>query len=544
MYWSDFDIWKFLAGLGIFMYGMFLLEEAIKQLSGRTFKILIRKSTTGRIRSIFTGLFSTAVLQSSSAVTLMTLTFVGAGMMTMQNAIGVVLGTNLGTTATSWLVATIGFKINIEGFFLPLIGLGGLGLIFLSKSPRYNGISRLLVGLGFLFMGLEYMKLSVEGFTTSFDLSLIPHYGTFFYVLVAIIMTAVMQSSSATIAIILTALHTGLLTFSEGAAMVIGANIGTTTTVMLGAVGGIPLKRQVALSHLIFNIFTGIVAFLSLPLLTKLILELIDGTNNVVLGVTLFHTIFNLLGVLLFLPFIGVLVKLLQRVYPEKKFESTQFIANTSSDLPEAAVVAVRNETLHVFTLTLHLISQLFHLEKPQEKGKRLLFSEILGISKKQKTPIELFDEIQATNNAILIFASKISLEGLDVTEKKQHLHSSHIVLTLSQISKTILSIQSELEEIEASENVKVQELMRLICTTTRDNIVLLQKFLETAIDKQTAEVYQNQMKQEYKIIVEQITEAIENKLIEEKHISLLLMINGFATQTIRQLFRILEKQN
>ncbi|PKP19125.1 MAG: sodium:phosphate symporter, partial [Bacteroidetes bacterium HGW-Bacteroidetes-23] len=310
MHWSDFDIWKFLAGLGIFMYGMFLLEEAIKQLSGKAFKIFIRKSTTGRIRSIFTGLFSTAVLQSSSAVTLMTLTFVGAGMISMQNAIGVVMGTNLGTTATSWLVATIGFKINIEGLFLPLIGLGGLGLIFLSKSPRYNGISRLLVGLGFLFMGLEYMKLSVEGFTSSFDLASIPHYGMLFYVLIAIVMTSVMQSSSATIAIILTALHTGLITFSEGAAMVIGANIGTTTTVMLGALGGIAIKKQVALSHLIFNIFTGVVAFLSLPLLTKLILYLLSEDNNAVLGVTLFHTIFNLLGVLLFLPFIGILVKL------------------------------------------------------------------------------------------------------------------------------------------------------------------------------------------------------------------------------------------
>ena len=107
-----------------------------------------------------------------------------------------------------------------------------------------------------------------------------------------------------------------------------------------------------------------------------------------------------------------------------------------------------------------------------------------------------------------------------------------------------MLSIRSELEEIEASENLKVQELMKLIRNTTRDNLLLLQKFSETAIEKQTAEVYQNQMKQEYKMIVEQITKAIENKLIEEKHISLLLMVNGFATQTIRQLFRVMEKVN
>ncbi|MDP2159897.1 MAG: Na/Pi symporter [Flavobacterium sp.] len=541
MHWSDFDIWKFLAGLGIFMYGMFLLEEAIKQLSGRTFKILIRKSTTGKIRSIFTGLFSTAVLQSSSAVTLMTLTFVGAGLISMQNAIGVVMGTNLGTTATSWLVATIGFKINIEGLFLPLIGLGGLGLIFLSKSPRYNGISRLLVGLGFLFMGLEYMKLSVEGFTSSFDLASIPHYGTFFYVLIAIVMTSVMQSSSATIAIILTALHTGLITFSEGAAMVIGANIGTTTTVMLGALGGIPIKKQVALSHLIFNIFTGIVAFLSLPLLTKLIGLVMNGDNNAVLGVTLFHTLFNLLGVLLFLPFIGLLVKLLQKAYPERKYKTTEFIANASPDLPEAAVVAVRNETLQVYRLTLHLISVLFHLEKPEKKGQ--FFSSFLLSSKKQTNPIEVFEDIQSRVNVILIFSSKIHVSDLDNIEQKDLTNSNHMILTLSQVSKTIVSIRSELEEIQASENEKVQDLMQLISKTTVEHLVMLQNNSATLIEKHSMEIYQNQIKQEYKVIVENITEAIEQRLIQEKYISSLLMVNGFATQTIRQLFRILEKQ-
>ncbi|RAR50395.1 Na/Pi cotransporter family protein [Flavobacterium lacus] len=542
MHWSDFDIWKFLAGLGIFMYGMFLLEEAIKQLSGKAFKIFIRKSTTGRIRSIFTGLFSTAVLQSSSAVTLMTLTFVGAGMISMQNAIGVVMGTNLGTTATSWLVATIGFKINIEGLFLPLIGLGGLGLIFLSKSPRYNGISRLLVGLGFLFMGLEYMKLSVEGFTSSFDLASIPHYGMLFYVLIAIVMTSVMQSSSATIAIILTALHTGLITFSEGAAMVIGANIGTTTTVMLGALGGIAIKKQVALSHLIFNIFTGVVAFLSLPLLTKLILYLLSEDNNAVLGVTLFHTIFNLLGVLLFLPFIGILVKLLQSVYPEKRNETTQFISNATPDLPEAALVAVRNETMHVFKVTLDLIGLVYHLNQSKTKDERWFFSDLLFNTKKDKTPIDLFNNILSVNKSIIVFASKIPVNDLEELERRELTHYNHMVITLSQVAKTVISIGPEIDEIESSENPTVSQLMKLICDTTNSNLVVLHKIAESSVEKQTLEVYNNQIKQDYKMVVEKIAETIEKKLIQEKDISLLLMVNGIATQTIRQLFRTLEK--
>lgn len=131
------------------MFGMFLLEEAIRQVAGKAFKRFIRTTTTGKLRSIFTGIFSTAVLQSSLAVSLMTLAFAGAGIMTMQNAVGVILGTNIGTTITGWIVATVGFKINIEGISLPLIAIGGLGLIFLGSSPAILASARYLSALVF-----------------------------------------------------------------------------------------------------------------------------------------------------------------------------------------------------------------------------------------------------------------------------------------------------------------------------------------------------------------------------------------------------------
>jgi phosphate:Na+ symporter len=540
MDWNAFDYWKFLAGLGIFMYGMFLLEEAVKQLSGKTFKTFIRKSTTGKVRSIGTGLVATSVLQSSSAVTLMTITFVGAGMMTMQNAIGVVLGTNLGTTATSWLVATVGFKINIEGLFLPLIGTGGLGLIFLSKSPRYNGISRLLVGLGFLFMGLEYMKVSVEGFASGFDLSTLPHYGTWFYVVIGIILTSIMQSSSASIAVILTALHTGLMTFPEGAAMVIGANIGTTSTVMLGSLGAIPIKKQVALSHLIFNFFTGIVALLFLPLLSKLVVMMISPEEETVLAVTLFHTLFNLLGVMLFLPFIGILVRFLQKIYPEKKDSKIHFINQVSTDLPEAAVMAVKKESLRVFENTLKLIFRLLHLEKSKEK--KGLFASLFSNDKKEQSALELFEEIQQTNQTILVFASKIPIDNLEELDKKELNQATQMTLVTSQITKTLMSIQMELEELTQSEQITVDLVLNQIRNVTKEHLIYLKELIAQPISRDAHEQIQNKIKHDYKGIVGSITEQLKLKNIEEKEASLLLMINGFITQTIRQLFRTLER--
>jgi len=198
---SEFEIWMFLAGLGIFLFGMHMMEESIRVLSGGAFKSLIRKYTGTRLRAIFSGIFSTAVLQSSSAVSLMVLAFVGAGIMNLVQAISVMMGTKIGTTATAWIVAVFGFEFNIDSFSLPLIGIGGLGMILLAKSPRYVNISKFLVAFGFLFMGLDYMKSSVDQFSEMIDPAVFAGYGIIVFALAGMVMTAVMQSSSATIAL-------------------------------------------------------------------------------------------------------------------------------------------------------------------------------------------------------------------------------------------------------------------------------------------------------------------------------------------------------
>jgi len=242
----NLDFWKLLAGLGIFLFGMLLIEESVKSLSGRAFRRIIRMYTNGRLRSIGSGALVTALLQSSSAVSLMVLAFVGAGVMNMQNAIGVIMGSNIGTTLTAWIIATIGFKIKIEALAMPFIGLGAIGLILFKPSSKPFLVTRLFIGFGFLFLGLDFMKGSVESFAQTFSLEQFPDYGLWFYLLVGTLFTALMQASAATIAIVLTALNSGLITFDIGAVMVIGANIGTTITVLLGAIGGVQAKKESA----------------------------------------------------------------------------------------------------------------------------------------------------------------------------------------------------------------------------------------------------------------------------------------------------------
>ncbi|MGF1670021.1 MAG: Na/Pi cotransporter family protein, partial [Balneolaceae bacterium] len=257
---SEFELWTFLAGLGIFLFGMHMMEESIRLLSGGAFKSLIRRFTGTRPRAIFSGMTSTAILQSSSAVSLMVLAFVGAGIMSLTQAIAVMMGAKIGTTATAWIVAVFGFKMDIDAFSLPLIGIGGLGMIALARSPKYVNISKFLVAFGFLFMGLDYMKNSVDQISNMIDPAMFEGYGIVVFALVGMVLTAIMQSSSATIAIVLTMLFSGIISFASGAAMVIGANVGTTVTVLLGSIGALVSKKQAAVSLLVFTTTTAVLA--------------------------------------------------------------------------------------------------------------------------------------------------------------------------------------------------------------------------------------------------------------------------------------------
>jgi phosphate:Na+ symporter len=455
-----FDIWRFLAGLGIFLFGMHQLEDSVKSLSGRAFRRLISHYTRGRLRAIGSGAMVTAVLQSSSAVSLMVLAFVGAGVMSLENAIAVMLGANVGTTCTAWIVAFFGFKLRIDSFAFPLIGVAGLILIFAEVGSRLFNVSRLLIGFGFLFLGLDYMKVSVEGFSRTFDLSLFSDYGLWFYLLLGAGLTALMQSSSATLAIILTALHSRLLSFDMGAAMVIGANVGTTVTVLLGALGkGVLAKKMVGMSHLIFNLVTGFIAFLAIRPLIRLVGLGVDINANSVMGLALFHTLFNFLGVLIFYPAIGLLARTLVRVYPGRKTVLTLYLARTPVEVSDAAGAALGKEILHLLAECQRYNLRLLEIDEkpefdaelpPQKKGGRRLSLD------------ELYANIKLLHAEIFAYYAKLQAQKMEETE----VHNLERVIFASRnimnSIKNFKGIRADLEEFDGSENRYLNEQYRL----------------------------------------------------------------------------------
>lgn len=530
----DLDIWKLLAGLGIFLFGMHLIEDSVKTLSGRAFRRIIRVYTNGRLRSIGSGALVTALLQSSSAVSLMVLAFVGAGVMNMQNAIGVIMGSNIGTTLTAWIIATIGFKIKIETLALPFIGLAALGLILFRPASKPAMITRLFLGFGFLFLGLDFMKGSVESFAQTFSLDQLPDYGLWFYLLVGTLITALMQASAATIAIVLTAMNSGLITFDIGAVMVIGANIGTTVTVLLGAIGGAQIKKRVSLSHLVFNAVTGAAAFLGLPVLVWAVALFVDPQTNSLVGLALFHTIFNLLGVILFIPFLGYLSRALTKVFPDHKVILTVYLNQTPTEITEAAIDALRKELTHLLQEC-----QLYNLRLLRIDEKLVFDSDLpFEANRKRKYTLDqLYENIKLLYAEIFTFYSQIHTHRLNEVEVKELERMIHASRNMMNSIKNFKGFRHNMEEFDGADSAYLNTQYM----SFRKRLVALYHFLGRILSlKTTEDQYQGlldayrQIEEADNIFIDNTMQAVADKKVQEIDISSLLLVNRLFTQACR----------
>lgn len=531
---EHFNIWQLLAGLGVFLFGMILLEESVKALSGRAFRKMIRHYTDSRLKAIGSGSLVTAILQSSSAVSLMVLAFVGAGVMSMENGIGVMMGSNIGSTFTSWIVATFGFKMKIESFALPLIGIGGISLVLFNSSPKLFQFSRLLIGFGFLFLGLNYMKESVEIFAKSFDLCTIADHGLWLYLLVGTLLTALMQSSSASIAIVLTALNSQLITFSIGVAMVIGANMGTTITVLLGTLGGTQAKKRVGMSHLVFNVLTGVVAFTSLDFLVSFIKIFIDIEAHSVMGLAFFHTLFNIIGVILFFPFVGVLARLLTKIYPDYKTILSVYIHNTPAEVVDAASAALKNEISHLLQECQLYGTRILHIQE------NLFFEQATPFEKdrKRKLTLEsLYENLKMLHGEIFSFYSRLQAQVLEEGEAKELERFIYASRNIMNSLKNLKGIRKNLEEFDASENPYLNNQYSLFRKRLAnlyhdmDRILQLDSLEEQYVKLLEAFVHIEAMDQQF---IQATMSAAAKDHIQELEISSLLMANRLFSQASR----------
>ncbi|MEZ5525541.1 MAG: Na/Pi symporter [Pseudomonadales bacterium] len=335
-------VWFMLFGLGIFLYGMSCLEDGLSAISDARLKRWLVQFTATPVSSAGFGVVITMLLQSSSMVSLLVLAFASAGIIPLYNGIGVILGANVGTTATGWLVTMLGFKLDLEQLAIPLVGLGCLSQILLKSHLRAYALGRIVLGLGLLLFGLSLMKGSVADLPASWDISLLQGQPAVLYLLAGMLITALIQSSSATMMLTLTALHAGLINLPEAAALVIGADIGTTSTTVLGSLAGSAVKKRLALSHLVFNLAVDLAAFvLLLPLLPQLLALL--SISDPLYSLVAFHSVFNLLGLMCFLPFLKPFSRWIESCFKQSEGGFSD-LDKMPTDVPEAALPVLNQQ--------------------------------------------------------------------------------------------------------------------------------------------------------------------------------------------------------
>lgn len=336
-------------GLALFLFAMLMMTDGLKTFAGAGLRHMLTQWTATPLRGVFSGVAVTALVQSSSAVTVATIGFVNAGMLTLRQALSVMFGANVGTTMTGWLVSLIGFGWKIDNLALPLLTLGVL-LRLSAGRHRWRGLGDALVGFGLFFLAISLLQDAFAALAVERSAAIADGGGNLLAgFAVGFVITVLVQSSSASIAILLSAAASGLIGLPWAAAAVIGANLGTTSTAVLAALKATPAAKRLALGHVAFNAVTGVIALLLLPValaLVRALADVLDIARGAAPVLALFHTTFNVFGVLLMLPLAPWLARHLERFFhtAEESLATPQHLDRTLAATPALAVPAVDAE--------------------------------------------------------------------------------------------------------------------------------------------------------------------------------------------------------
>ena len=451
---SNNDAKTIIAGIAIFLIGMHYMENGFKLFSGGTLEIVLERFTSTTPKAIGTGFLATAVVQSSSLVSVIIISFLSAELIGLTQAVGIVFGSNIGTTATAWLVSSFGLKIKIAHYALPML-IFGVMMLF-SKHNTYKGLGSVLIGLGFIFLGIAYMKEGFETMKQGLDLAeyaMAGYLGVFVYIFFGAVATVVIQSSSATMAIIITALATGQIDYVNALALAIGANIGTTVTAALGALASNKNGKRLAVAHFIFNIITGLVAVILIYQLKDLV-ELLAPMLSIpetddAMKLSLFHTIFNVLGVLIVAPFIKTLVRYLGTLFSEKEKGRGQakYLTYEVMEIPATALAALRKETIHLYDKSVEATVHALNLHRTE------IYSEIEidAVIEKSRTPIQIDvdkiyqEDIKSLYGEIIRYAS-ISQTHMDQA-------GNNLIYELKLTARHIIEMVKDVRELQKNLN-------------------------------------------------------------------------------------------
>ncbi len=411
-FWVSPNFKEISAGVAIFLFGMLSLEEGFKAFTGGVLERLLQKTTRGLWRSLSFGVVSTTLMQSSSLVSVITISFLSAGLIGLAAGIGIIFGANLGTTTGAWLIAGFGLKVKISAYAMPMLAFG-IVLIF-QKSKSLKGVGYILAGLGFLFLGIHHMKEGFEAFRETIDLTAFAvsgYPGIFLFTLLGVAATVIMQSSHATLVLIITALAAQQITYDNALALAIGANVGTTITAILGAMSSNVQGKRLAAAHLIFNVATGAIAIAFIHQI-GLGVDTISAwlgiaADDYTLKLAVFHSVFNTIGIVVMIPFINALVDFLIRVMPEKAVAVTvpKYLNDSAIELPDTAIEAVRKETMRLYENAFPIIAHGLSLHRRDITSE----ANLAEVAEKTRKAIPIDLEGEYENNVKTLYGEIVN---------------------------------------------------------------------------------------------------------------------------------------
>ncbi|MEA3497938.1 MAG: Na/Pi symporter, partial [Campylobacterota bacterium] len=431
---------------------------------------ILKRSTDTTAKSIGFGVLATTVMQSSSLVSVLTISFLGAGLIGLAQGIGIVFGANIGTTTGAWLVAGFGLKVKISAYAMPML-VFGIILVF-QKSKSLKGIGYILAGLGFLFLGIHYMKDGFEAFKDTIDLASFGGTGLkylFIFTGIGIFATVVMQSSHATLVLIITALSVGQISYENALALAIGANVGTTITAIIGSMSSNIIGKRLAGAHLIFNVTTGLIAiiFMSQIMYSVDIVSAFVGiaSDDWTLKLAVFHTIFNVIGVVVMVPFINKLVVFLESNLKDtsakeiQSYDTAQYLNESVLELPGTAMAAILNETKHLYTNAFEIITHGVNLKRTNIISNMELEDVVKENYSSSVVDIDEFylHRIKGIYGEIIDFATKAqsTMESEDI----QKLYNVKLAARdIVEAIKDTKHLQKNFIKYDKSENLHIKE--------------------------------------------------------------------------------------
>lgn len=424
MDYSFFDFLRLIGSLGLFLYGMKIMSEGLQKFAGDSLRRILTAMTTNRVTGVLTGVLITALIQSSSATTVMVVSFVNAGLLTLTQSIGVIMGANIGTTVTAWLISALGFKVDIAAFSLPLLAFS-IPLLFSGKSSR-KSVGEFIFGFSFLFMGLQALKANAPDLGANPEmLAFVQNYADmgFFsiilFLFIGAILTMIVQASAATMAITLIMCANGWIDYQLGVALVLGENIGTTITANLAALTGNTQARRAALAHLAFNIFGVIwVLILFYPFTNAVswfvtnVMRISDPSVAVSFKLAAFHTAFNISNTFVMIWFVGLIEKTVCFLIKGKKDEDEEYrlryITGGMLSTAELSILQARKEITLFAERTgrmLDMVKALFY-----EKNEDAFLKTYSRVEKYESISDRM--EIEIANYLTCVAEGRLSSEG------------------------------------------------------------------------------------------------------------------------------------